>query len=102
MTDDITYWSQHNCERYHRTTRAFIKCALPRIAWVSGEGEYALLARCGGPSRSSVTLHPTLESAREAKASIDRNGCGNQCRGRGRGHRIVRVVLQVRPTYPKS
>lgn len=84
--DTVTVWRRHNCRAKHRTTKTFMKCAVPRAAWVHGSGEYATVAWCGTPT---VMLHGTLEQAVEAKAWIDSTGCGGRCKRR---HQIVRVM----------
>lgn len=86
--DSTTVYRRHNCKRRHRTTRTFMKCAIPRAAWVWGDGEYALIAWCGVPT---VMLHETLERAEWSEEQIDRYGCGSKCDGK---HVIVRVELQ--------
>jgi hypothetical protein len=83
--DTVTVWRQHNCRAQHRTPKTFMKCAVPRAAWVMGSGEFATVAWCGTPT---VELHDTLDQAVKAKALIDSTGCGGRCQRR---HQIVRV-----------
>jgi hypothetical protein len=80
-------YRRHNCTARHRTTRTFMACAIPRAAWVMGEGEYASIAWCHTPT---VILWDTLAEAESAKAMIDSTGCGGRCYRR---HEIVRVVV---------
>lgn len=85
--DTVTVWRQHNCRAKHRTPKTFLKCAIPRAAWVMGSGEYASVAWCRTPT---VILHRTPEEAVKAKHRIDATGCGGRCQRR---HQIIRVVL---------
>ena len=80
-------YTSHRCNKAHRSYRTFMECAIPRAAWVRGDGAFAVIAWCRVPS---VELHPDLESAEAAKASIDQSACGGKC---VRNHEIVRVVL---------
>lgn len=75
-----------NCTRRHRTFATWIRCAIPELEWVLGEGPIALIARC---RRVTVTLHATHEDAAGAKAGIDRLSCGHRCVGR---HEIFDVA----------
>jgi hypothetical protein len=86
----VQTWRKHRCSREHHTFAAFIRCAIPRAAWVVGEGPFALVAWCRTPS---VTLHEDLGSARQAKAGIDATGCGGSCSG---NHDIVRIEMPQR------
>lgn len=61
----------------------FAKKLYPKAIWINGQGQYALLAYCGG---LTVTLHETQESAVKSKETIDQTGCGSQCRN---SHKIV-------------
>jgi hypothetical protein len=64
-----------------------MQCAIPRAAWVDGDGPYAVIAWCRVPT---VTLWRELADAERAKATIDHSACGGLCRGR---HDIVYVDL---------
>ena len=76
-------YSRHNCNRRHRTNQTFIECAIPRVAWVEGDGDYALITWCNVPA---VSLWPTAEAA---QAKLDGLGsCGHSCR---RNHEVVRL-----------
>ncbi len=46
-----------------------------RMRLAAGRGRFAMLAKCG--QSISVTLHLTLQVAREAKSHADRCGCGD-------------------------
>lgn len=75
----------HQCSHQHRTLNALLKCLWPRAAWYMGAGRFASLAHC----RSlTVFLYPTLEEAEDAKAGIDRIGCGGGC---DRRHEVVSI-----------
>lgn len=45
MSIEIKTWSHHRCGSVHRTTKAFLVCAMRSLTRdeVSGEGEYALI-----------------------------------------------------------
>jgi hypothetical protein len=53
---------------------------------VSGDGEYALLARC---RVLTIELHETLDKAQTALRMIDSTGCGSACRG---DHEVIRLI----------
>ena len=55
----------------------------PDAEWITGSGTFASLAYC---QVLTVELHPTMESAAEAKRTIDATGCGHGCR---RDHEIA-------------
>lgn len=61
----------------------------PRAEWICGRGPYALLAHC---SVLTVTLHQTMDSALNAKRTIDSTGCGHACPLGGRGHQILNLA----------
>jgi hypothetical protein len=83
----VTVYRQHNCQRRHRTVNTFMKCAIPRAAWVLGDGPYACIAWCRVPT---VTLFDTLDDAVKARAWIDATACGGRCQRR---HQVVRVEV---------
>lgn len=64
-----------------------MRCAIPRAAWVHGEGEYASIAWCDEPT---VLLFATLAEAEQARAWIDQYACGSRCVHR---HDVVRVEV---------
>lgn len=76
----------HGCATKHRTTRTLAVCQWPRAVWITGSGEWALLAHC---DVLKVTLHATEEDAQSSKRFIDRTGCGHACTRR---HEIVRLA----------
>ena len=80
-------WSHHRCDRRHRSEATFIKCAIPKLEWVSGSGPYAVVAWCRVPT---VTLWESYSEALRAKHAIDWRACGGKC---SRKHQIVRIVL---------
>lgn len=77
-------YTQHRCARRHRSTDAFIRCAIPRHAWVSGHGNVALIAWCDVPS---ISLWPDADSAEHALADLR---CGHACTG---NHELVEIRL---------
>jgi hypothetical protein len=78
-------YRRHNCTRSHRSARTFMKCAIPKAAWIVGRGDYASIAWCDVPT---VELYATQEDAERAKATIDRTGCGGRCQRR---HEVVQI-----------
>lgn len=89
-------YSRHNCERTHRLWSTAAKCVWPRAVWITGEGQFALLAWCGSGGRHTsltVTLWEEPEPAEEAKALIDRYGCGGGCSER---HEIIELTTGTR------
>jgi hypothetical protein len=73
-----------NCGARHRTWRTLAECRWPKAIWVYGNGRWASVSDC----RPAVTveLHPTRESAEQAKRIIDTTACGGRC---SRQHLIV-------------
>lgn len=84
---------EHRCRVRHRSWPTTARCEWPRAVSVTGDGPWATLAWCPGGSRPgpalTIALWPTEDEARSARASIDRSGCGGQCR---RDHEIVSLV----------
>tara|TARA_Y100000310_G_C20065887_1_gene527116 strand:- start:269 stop:493 length:225 start_codon:yes stop_codon:yes gene_type:complete len=56
-----------------------------RSEWISGDGQYALLAWC---RVLTVTLWKTLTEAEESKKIIDKYACGGVC---NRNHEIINL-----------
>lgn len=79
-------YRRHNCTRNHRTYRTAMKCMIPRAAWITGEGEYALIAWCRVPT---ISLWKSIEDAESSKEFIDGYACGGRC---SRRHEIVHIV----------
>jgi hypothetical protein len=75
----------HHCPRKHPTSRAHVRCSIPRVEWIVGDGEYAVIAWCGVPT---VTLHAEHAAALDAHTFITELGCGGSC---VRAHEIRRV-----------
>lgn len=90
MPIDSPVYRRHRCKKHHRLYRSFMKCAIPRAVWISGEGPFALIAWCEVPT---VSLHETIELAERAKERIDCSACGHICHGK---HVIVRIQLDPR------
>jgi|GEM_PF-766691 len=57
--------------------------------WINGDGQFALVARCGKPI---VTLWPTRAAAERQKAAIDKDECTKGC---VRNHVIVDLDLPL-------
>ena len=66
-----------------------------RAVWISGDGQFALVAPCG---TLSVSLSSTREEAEDSKRSIDESGCGGQCHRSG--HQIFDLSEPVEYTDP--
>ena len=73
-------YARHRCTAKHRTTKTFMRCAIPNAVWVDGKGDLALIAWCG--SGPSVALYEDLDEAEKRKRILDDAGCGGGCRGR--------------------
>ena len=86
----------HRCHRKHRSARTYLACAFPDAAWITGDGEFALIAPCRVPT---ISLHKTHEDAEAAKAFIDTYGCGGYCRHSR--HRIVHIDIE-HPIYTQE
>lgn len=56
-----------------------------QAAWIKGDGQYALLARC---NVLTITLWEELAKAKARKKLIDETACGKMCSG-SLGHKIV-------------
>lgn len=81
----VKIYRQHRCRRTHPTYRRFARCALPRLASVSGEGAYAVVAWCGP---GSAQLYENPDAADIGKRIIDKERCCNVCRNR---HEIIQL-----------
>ena len=93
-SDRVKVYRRHNCKARHRTAKTFLRCAIPRAAWVHGEGEYATVAWCNQPT---VLLCPTFEEAQAAKAGIDSTACGGRCQRAPRNHPGAVAVTTAAP-----
>jgi hypothetical protein len=69
------------CAKQHACFYNLARCLYPRHAWISGEGPWALVSRCGRRADFTVTLHADKAEALGDKISIDETGCGSRCRG---------------------
>lgn len=79
-------YQRHRCTSNHRTFNIFARCAVPRAAWVAGEGAYACIAWCRVPT---ITLFSDPEEAQKARELIDATACGGACTRR---HEVVELV----------
>jgi hypothetical protein len=84
------------CGRRHQTWRAAARCHWPSASWIAGRVPFpgpcfAVLSRC--PGGLTITLWHSLDNAREAKATIDRTGCGGRCQP---GNHVL-VALGAQP-----
>ncbi|OAV63122.1 hypothetical protein [Enteractinococcus helveticum] len=80
-------YRKHYCLKQHKTARTFLKCAIPRNAWISGTGNIAVIAWCRVPT---ITLWGNEVDAYRAKKMIDDSACGGNC---NRRHDIVKVEI---------
>lgn len=78
-------YRKHNCSRTHRTWATLAACMWPRAAWITGNGRYAVVARCRA---LTVTLHETIDDAEMAKRVIDGSACGGMCWG---NHELIEI-----------
>lgn len=85
--NSVKTYRNHNCSRRHKSTRTFLKCAIPNNAWVAGQGHIAVIAWCRIPT---VTLWANLEDALQSKSMIDDTACGGRCI---RHHELVQVDI---------
>lgn len=53
------------------------KIAGRSLAWIEGNGRFAVFAFCGG--WTTAQLFDTRAMARHAKNRVDKTGCGGQC-----------------------
>lgn len=85
-------YRRHNCSGRHESWNAAARCVWAGAPSITGEGAYAVLAKCDrGMSRGltwTVTLFPTAEAAEEQAEEIYDNGCGDGCYG---DHEIVQM-----------
>jgi len=80
----------HACTGTHPCYRTWARCAWSSASWISGNGPYAVVARCRAGAHT-ITLHDDLDRARASLAAIDRSRCGGVCRGR---HDLVEIFLR--------
>ncbi|WFR71419.1 hypothetical protein P9209_20865 [Prescottella defluvii] len=76
------------CGGNHPTYRSWAVCAWPSAAWITGDGRYAVVARCRRGALT-VTLHAALTAAQAAFDRVGRTGCGGVCCGR---HDLIQIV----------
>ena len=80
-------YKNHRCGRRHKTEQTFLRCALPTLAWVQGEGSFAVVAWCRTPT---ITLWPSTTLAQATLTELNALACGGRCTQR---HEIIRVDL---------
>jgi hypothetical protein len=84
------------CGAKHRTWRALARCRLRPWLWIIGGGRYASISDCpisGRGEGRTVILYENRHEAADAKAGIDRLGCGGCCR---RLHRVADLAAAPR------
>ena len=84
----------HDCGRTHRGYQSLAECSWPDVAYVVGDGPFALLARC---DLFTVTLYESDAEARRRLRAVDQRGCGKTCEGR---HELIGLVAGVDPFDP--
>jgi hypothetical protein len=84
----------HGCGRTHGGYQSLAECTWPDVAYVVGDGAFALLARC---DLFTVALYETRAEARRRKRALDANGCGKTCEGR---HELIALVGDLDPLPP--
>lgn len=77
-------YRRHNCTAQHKTNRTFLKCALRNINWISGEGNYAVIAWCN----RTITLWHEQDRAQQALDLITSDRCGHRCR---HNHELITI-----------
>lgn len=80
-------YRNHRCKSHHKSESTFLRCAFPTLAWVQGDGHYAVIAWCRTPT---VTLWSSATLAQAALTELDALRCGGRCTGR---HEIVRIQI---------
>lgn len=76
----------HGCGRTHRGYQSLAECCWPGAAYVTGDGPFAVVSRCG---LLEVSLHASREEARRRHARLEQHGCGRCCEGR---HEVAELV----------
>jgi len=69
----------HRCGRTHHGYQSLAECCWPEAAYLTGDGPFAVLARCG---LLSVSLYPTRDEAQRRLRRLVADGCGRGCEGR--------------------
>lgn len=83
----VKTYKNHRCKRRHKSEGTFLRCAFPTLAWVQGEGAYAVIAWCRTPT---ITLWSSTNLAQAALTELDALRCGGRCTGR---HEIVHLNI---------
>jgi hypothetical protein len=73
----------HGCGRTHHGYQSLAECTFPDAAYVTGDGPYALVARC---DMLSVALYETEAEVRRRRKRLETTGCGRACEHR---HEVV-------------
>jgi hypothetical protein len=73
----------------------FAKRLAPAAEWITGDGAYAVIARC---RYITVALYETRREAEFAEAFIGRIGCGGGCR---KNHSVVYLGTKPRAATKK-
>ena len=68
----------HGCGRTHHGYQSLAECRWPEAAFVTGDGPWALIAKC---DMVSVALYESREEARRRRKRLDTVGCGRTCDG---------------------
>jgi len=73
----------HGCGRTHHCWQAVAECTWPDAAFVTGDGPFALVARC---DMVSIALYETAHEVQRRWKRMDTIGCGRRCEHR---HEVV-------------
>lgn len=84
----------HGCGRTHRGYQSLAECMWPAVAYVIGDGPFAVLAHC---DMFTVSLYETSTEARRRARALEANGCGKTCEGR---HELIAMVGHLDPLPP--
>ena len=85
----------HGCGRTHYGYQSLAECTWPDVAYVIGDGAFALLARC---DLFTVSLYETSAEARRRKRALDANGCGKTCEGQHSSSPSSETWIRCRPS----
>lgn len=65
-------YRNHNCSTTHADLRSFVRCAVPGVEWVTGQGSFAVIAWC---KPVTVTLYETEPDALAGVYELGDRGC---------------------------
>jgi hypothetical protein len=83
----MTVWTDCHCNRPHSTARGFLRCKVPSLGSIAGNGDWALVAWCPR-DKYAVTLTETDSDAHRLRSNLNLYGCGPDCR---RAHAVIHL-----------